>query len=56
MNRRNALKNMLAFIPFGAAFAGITTMGFQFITPKKHDITRKVNYGTYNMVKKIVPC
>jgi cytochrome b6-f complex iron-sulfur subunit len=42
MDRREALKNMLAFIPLGAAFAGITAMGFRFITPIKRDITRRI--------------
>jgi cytochrome b6-f complex iron-sulfur subunit len=42
MERRDVLKNMLAFIPFGAAFAGITAMGLRFITPKKSDFTRRI--------------
>lgn len=42
MDRRNALKNMLTFIPLGAAFAGITAMGFRFITPNKRDNTRRI--------------
>ena len=42
MDRRDALKNMLAFIPLGGAFAGITAMGVRFITPKKHDVTRRI--------------
>ncbi len=42
MDRRDALKNMLAFVPLGAAFAGITAMGFRFITPKKRDVTRRI--------------
>ncbi len=42
MDRRDALKNMLAFIPLGAAFAGVTAMGVRFITPKKRDVTRRI--------------
>ena len=42
MDRRDALKNLLAFVPLGAAFAGITAMGFKFITPKKRDVTRRI--------------
>ncbi len=42
MERRDVLKNMLAFIPFGAAFAGITAMGIRFITPRKRDFTRRI--------------
>ena len=42
MDRRDALKNMLAFIPLGGAFAGITAMGFRFITPIKRDVTRRI--------------
>jgi len=42
MDRRIALKNMLAFIPLGAAFAGISAMGFRFITPNKRDTTRRI--------------
>ncbi len=33
---------MLAFIPLGGAFAGITAMGFRFITPNKRDTTRRI--------------
>ncbi len=42
MDRRNALKNMLAFIPLGAAFAGITAMGVRFITPIKRELQRRI--------------
>ena len=42
MDRRDALRNMLAFIPLGAAFAGISAMGLTFITPKKRDVTRRI--------------
>jgi len=42
MDRRDAIKNMLAFIPLGAAFAGITAMGFRFITPNKRDMERRI--------------
>lgn len=42
MDRRNALKNMLAFIPLGAAFAGVTAMGVRFVTPNKRDLTRRI--------------
>ncbi len=42
MDRRDALKNMLAFIPLGAAFAGVTAMGVRFITPIKRDVTRRI--------------
>ena len=42
MKRRDALKNMLAFIPLGGAFAGITAMGFRFITPDIRDEKRRI--------------
>ncbi len=42
MDRRDAVKNLFAFIPLGAAFAGITAMGFRFITPKKRDVMRRI--------------
>jgi cytochrome b6-f complex iron-sulfur subunit len=42
MDRRNALKNMFAFIPLGAAFAGITAMGVRFITPIKRELQRRI--------------
>ncbi len=42
MDRRDALKNMLAFIPLGAAFAGVTAMGISFVTPIKRDVTRRI--------------
>ncbi len=42
MDRRNALKNLFAFIPLGAAFAGISAMGFRFITPNKRDMERRI--------------
>ena len=42
MDRRNVIKNLFTFIPLGAAFAGITTMGFRFITPKKRDVMRRI--------------
>lgn len=42
MDRRQAFRNLLAFTPLGAAFAGITTMGLKFITPKKRDTTRRI--------------
>ncbi len=42
MDRRDALKNLLAFVPLGGAFAGISAMGFRFITPKKRDMTRRI--------------
>lgn len=42
MKRRDALKNMLAFIPLGGAFAGITAMGFRFITPDIRDNKRRI--------------
>ncbi len=42
MDRRDALKNMLAFVPLGAAFAGITAMGMRFVTPKKRDLERRI--------------
>ena len=42
MDRRDALKNMLAFIPLGAAFTGITAMGMRFVTPKKRDLERRI--------------
>ncbi len=42
MDRRNALKNMFAFIPLSAAFAGITAMGIRFITPIKREINRRI--------------
>ncbi len=42
MDRRDAVKNLFAFIPLGAGFAGITAMGFLFITPKKRDVMRRI--------------
>ncbi len=42
MDRRDALKNLLAFIPLGVAFTGITAMGFRFVTPKKRDMQRRI--------------
>lgn len=42
MERRDALRNMLAFTPLGAAFVGISAMGIKFITPKSRDITRRI--------------
>jgi len=42
MDRRKALKNLAAFIPLGAAFAGITAMGVRFITPIKRDVERRI--------------
>ena len=42
MDRRNALKNLFAFIPLGVGFAGITAMGIRFITPNKKDIYRRI--------------
>jgi len=42
MDRRDAFKNLLAFTPLGAAFAGITAMGIKFISPKSRDITRRI--------------
>ena len=42
MDRRDLIKNMLAFIPLGAAFAGITAMGFRFITPNRRDTERRI--------------
>ena len=42
MDRRNAIKNLFAFIPLGAAFAGITAMGFRFITPRKREVMRRI--------------
>lgn len=33
---------MLAFIPLGGAFAGITAMGFRFITPDIRDNKRRI--------------
>ncbi len=42
MKRRDVLRNLLAFIPLGTAFAGITTMGIRFITPRRRDLTRRI--------------
>jgi len=42
MDRRDALKNLFAFIPLGAAFAGITALGLRFITPSKRDVERRI--------------
>ncbi|MCD6200814.1 MAG: Rieske (2Fe-2S) protein [Bacteroidales bacterium] len=42
MERRDALKNLLTFIPLGTAFAGITAIGLRFITPKKQEVTRRI--------------
>ncbi|NOY50717.1 MAG: ubiquinol-cytochrome c reductase iron-sulfur subunit [Chlorobi bacterium] len=42
MERRDAIKNLLAFVPLGTAFAGITAMGITFITPKKRDLERRI--------------
>ena len=41
MKRRDALKNMLAFIPLGGAFAGITAMGFRNLLESKNEATGK---------------
>jgi cytochrome b6-f complex iron-sulfur subunit len=42
MERRDAIKNLFAFIPLGAAFAGITAIGFRFITPVKQEVQRRI--------------
>lgn len=42
MNRRNALKSLLSFVPLGAAFAGFTAMGIRFITPIKREVERRI--------------
>lgn len=42
MDRRNAIKNLLTFVPLGTAFAGISAMGFRFITPIKRDSKRRI--------------
>jgi hypothetical protein len=42
MDRRNALKNMFAFVPLSAAFAGLTAMGIRFITPIKREVKRRI--------------
>lgn len=42
MDRRNAIKNVFTFVPLGVGFAGITAMGFRFITPKKRDTLRRI--------------
>ena len=42
MDRRNAIKNVLTFVPLGVGFAGITAMGVRFITPKKRDVMRRI--------------
>ncbi len=42
MNRRNALKSMLSFVPLGAAFAGFAAMGIRFITPIKREVERRI--------------
>ena len=42
MKRREWFKNLLAFLPFTAAFAWITAYGFKFITPKKRSFTRRI--------------
>jgi cytochrome b6-f complex iron-sulfur subunit len=42
MDRRNAIKNVLTFVPLGVGFAGITAMGLRFITPKKRDVMRRI--------------
>jgi len=42
MDRRNAVKNLITFVPLGTAFAGLTAMGFRFITPIKRDVMRRI--------------
>lgn len=42
MDRRDALKTLFAFVPLGAAFAGLTAMGIRFITPNKKDNYRRI--------------
>lgn len=42
MDRREVFKNLLAFTPLGAAFAGITAMGLKFISPKSRTVTRRI--------------
>jgi Rieske Fe-S protein len=42
MDRRDAIKNVFTFVPLGVGFAGITAMGFRFITPKKRDVMRRI--------------
>jgi len=42
MDRRDALKSLFAFIPLGAAFAGITAMGVGFISPNKREVERRI--------------
>jgi len=42
INRRKALASIAAFLPIGAAFAGLAAMGVRFITPLKREIDRRI--------------
>lgn len=42
MDRRNLLKSVIVFLPFGSAFAGFFGMGIRFITPVKREIERRI--------------
>ena len=42
MERRNAIKNLFAFVPLGAAFTAISVMGIRFITPVKREVHRRI--------------
>lgn len=42
MDRRNALKSMVSFIPLGVAFAGFAAMSIRFITPIKRKVERRI--------------
>lgn len=42
MNRRDAIRNLFAFIPLGISFAGITAMGIRFITPNRKEVYRRI--------------
>jgi cytochrome b6-f complex iron-sulfur subunit len=42
MERRNALKSIIAFLPLGAGFAGLGAMGIRFISPIKREVQRRI--------------
>ena len=42
MERRDAIKNLFAFFTLGAAFAGMTAIGFRFVTPAKQEVQRRI--------------
>ncbi len=42
MARRNALRSLFAFLPFGVSFVGFLGMGVKFITPLKREVERRI--------------